>query len=69
MKEVVSVAVLASKEGFNVYDLADGHTIKMKTVVLDVVRVEGVKDELGNPVYHVQHRVLMTAAPTEAKGE
>ena len=64
-REAVSVEVEQASEVFNTYRLADGNTIRLKTVVLDVVKIVDVKDDLGNPVYQVQHRVLMTVKPSE----
>jgi hypothetical protein len=62
-KEATPVEVEEARESFNSYRLADGNTIKLKTVVLDVVKLVGQQDEQGNPVYLVQHKVLMTVVP------
>ena len=67
-KEGVQVSVEESHEELNTYRLSDGNTIRLKTVVLDVVQIDNMKDELGNPVYHIQYRVVMTVFPAEKQG-
>lgn len=52
--EATEVEFLTRKEDFNEYQLVDGPTIRMKTVVTDIVRIEGEKDPDGNPVYQVR---------------
>jgi len=52
--EATEVEFLTRKEDFNEYQLTDGTVIKMKTVVTDVVKIEGEVDPEGNPVYQVR---------------
>ncbi|MBA7679277.1 hypothetical protein ES703_87566 [subsurface metagenome] len=41
-------------EEWNEYDLEDGSTIRMKTIVSEVVRVPDAYDQENNPVYVVK---------------
>jgi len=38
-------------ESFNIYQLADGTILKLKTVLLEVVRLNGEYGPTGEPVY------------------
>ncbi|MGD1153506.1 MAG: hypothetical protein ABR911_11640 [Syntrophales bacterium] len=44
------------KEGWNIYKLADGTRVKLKSVVASIIRLDEY-DPLGNPLY------LVNAAP------
>jgi hypothetical protein len=48
------------KEGWNIYKLQDGTTLKLKTVISSIIRLKGEYDGAGNPVY------LVNAAPAIA---
>ena len=52
--EALSVRFKSVKEEWNEYDLEDGTTLRMKTVVSDIVRVDDHYDQEGNPVYLVK---------------
>jgi len=41
------------KEHWNVYKLADGSTLKVKLILVNVVRSRDQYDSLGNPIYGV----------------
>jgi hypothetical protein len=47
-------------EAWNVYDLADGSTIKAKTVVMGIVRINGKWDGNGDPIYAFRTQQLST---------
>ena len=42
------------KEDWNEYQLMDGSIVRMKLVVSEILRIEGVYDKEGNPVYHIK---------------
>ena len=42
------------KEDWNEYQLMDGTVIKMKLVVSEIFRIEGMYDEAGTPVYQIK---------------
>lgn len=58
-------------EGWRDYKLEDGTTLKVKTVVNKVFRIEGMYNELGEPVYEIstQNLVRATKVPEDVKGE
>jgi hypothetical protein len=65
-KEVVaeSVDFEADKEQWSTYILHDGSQLKVKAVVTEVARLEGVFDQKGDPVYMIQaSQVMHVSAP------
>lgn len=48
---LVPVPVVSAQEYWNQYVLEDGSSIKMKSVVSEVLRLEGARDGDGNLVY------------------
>jgi hypothetical protein len=55
------------REEYNSYKLADGSTIRMKTVVTNIIRTEEFTPE-GEPVYIINSQnVLVAHVPDELK--
>jgi hypothetical protein len=55
-------------ENFSIYNLADGTTIKLKTVLLEVVRVVGEYGPTGDPVYvFTAQQIVNTVSPEALK--
>lgn len=68
-KTVTVVSADSSQEYWNQYLLSDGTVLKLKTVVKDVVRVDGEYDGNGNPIYAVNSvNVLASSCPENLKG-
>ena len=44
-------------------EVEDGTTIMMKTVVVDVVRIDGKYDETGKPVYAIKSTNIIRVVP------
>lgn len=61
MRDAVSVEAVNSKEPWTEYELEDGSTLKIRTVLLDCLRVEDEYDADGNPVYMLKANGIMTA--------
>jgi len=57
------------KEEWNVYKLADGTTLKVKLVLVNVVRSRDKYDPLGNPLYGItsQNVVKVLNVPEKRK--
>ena len=57
------------KEEWNIYKLADGSTLKVKLVLVNVVRSRDNYDSLGNPIYGItsQNIVKVLSAPKKLK--
>lgn len=56
------------REEWNEYDLEDGTTIRLKSVVSEIVRVEGEFDRENNPIYLVRSgNVLVVKSPDNLK--
>lgn len=51
-------------EGWNNYQLDDGTTMKIKTVLLNVARLDEF-DQQGNPVYTFQAQQIVAINPPE----
>jgi len=67
--DALSLRFKTIKEDWNEYDLEDGTTLRMKSVVSDIVRVEGQYDQENNPVYLVKasNLVVVTSPDTLKK--
>ena len=66
--EATDIGFRQVREDWNEYELQDGTTLRMKTVVSDIVRVEGEYDNEGNPIYVVKSgNVLVVKAPDHLK--
>ena len=48
------------KEDWNEYQLMDGTVIKMKLVVSEIFRIDGMYDDVGNPVYQIKSTNVAT---------
>ena len=68
VEEAVRVGFEADKETWNYYVLDDGTTMKMKTVVSDVVRLLSTCRQDGEPIYMVKStNIVETIAPEHLK--
>lgn len=55
-------------ENWNEYLLDDGTVVSLKLVVTEVVRIDSLKDDLGQPVYMVKSsNVMNVSAPDESE--
>jgi len=56
------------KEDWNEYQLMDGTVIKMKLVVSEIFRIDGMYDDVGNPVYQIKSTNLpVVRSPDDLK--
>jgi hypothetical protein len=67
-REVIaeSVDFESDKEQWSTYILHDGSTLKVKAVVTEVARLQGVYDQKGDPVYMVQASQVMSVTAPES---
>lgn len=66
--DAVEVAVEEATERWTDLKLADGTEIRIKTVVIAVVRVEGQYDQDGNPMYQIKaNQIMIATAPPELR--
>lgn len=66
--DATEVEFQTRKEDWNEYQLMDGSVIKMKLVVSEIFRIEGVYDNEGNPVYHIKSaNVPLVRSPDNLK--
>lgn len=47
------------KEGWNIYQIGDGSTLKMRTVVAEIIRVDGEYTDAGEPIYTVKSTSIL----------
>lgn len=68
--EAVDVDFDVESEPWATYKLSDGTTLKVRTTVTGVIRLEGEHDQIGNPAYNVSHTTLIRVvnAPKNLKG-
>ena len=63
-----SVEFETDRENWNSYILHDGTELKLKSVVSEIMRVEGAYGPNGDPLYMVQaSNIVVTAAPDSLK--
>jgi hypothetical protein len=55
----------ASAENFNNYSLADGTSMKLKTILLEVVRVVGEYGPTGDPIYVFTAQQIVNIVPPD----
>ena len=60
--EATSVDVVQSDERWIEYLLGDGAVVRFKPVLTKVLKVEGVFDREGNPVYVMHHSNVMSVS-------
>jgi len=58
--EGTEVAFETIHEEWSIYRLADGTTLKFKTVVANILRLDGEYNDAGDPVYTINSRNLVT---------
>jgi hypothetical protein len=64
MRDATVVEFETDKENFSTYILHDGTSLKIKAVLTEVVRIEGVYQPNGDPVYGVSAaQVVAVNAP------
>ena len=67
--DAVQVDFETSVEPWTAYMLSDGSTIKIRTSIKNVMRLEGEFDNGGNPVYMVSTDVVMRVVKSKMHGE
>ena len=68
LKDAELIEVLEQKEPWSIYELADGTTLKAKTVVAEIWRLENEFDDEGNPAYIVRATPMVNiVAPDELR--
>ena len=68
LRDAVEVHVNQSTELWNTYLLDDGTTLKFKSIMVEVLRIEGMYDPDGNPLYATKTQTLAVAdAPPHLK--
>lgn len=64
-RDAIELGFRNTGEYFNEYLLDDGSVIRFKAVVTSVLRVEGVYDAAGAPVYLVESQNVLKVSPTD----
>ncbi|MDP2954107.1 MAG: hypothetical protein Q8O76_12415 [Chloroflexota bacterium] len=66
--DAIEVKFRTLKEEWNEYDLDDGSTVKMKTIVAEILRLEGQYDNEGNPAYYIKSgNIVVAKSPDHLK--
>ncbi len=61
-RDAVEVDFKVVKEDWNEYNLDDGTRIKLKPVAAAIIRIPGLFDNEGNPVYVVKSSNVMSVS-------
>ena len=67
-KETVDATVMSVQEGgehWNEYLLGDGSVIRMKTVVTEVLKLDGKFDPEGHPIYMIKSAQVVAVSPSD----
>lgn len=60
------IAVTRSTEQYSDVELGDGAIIRLKATASEALRLDDMKDEDGNPVYHLKiHTIISLHQPPE----
>ncbi len=66
--EATEIGFRASGEYWNEYLLDDGTVVKIKVVVTDAMRLDGMYDPEGQPLYVVKsNNIMSVSAPEELR--
>ena len=62
-QEVIAdvMEVIQDNEKWSEYQLKDGTVVRIKTVVLKIMKLRGIKDEQGNQSYAVNSKLIVSA--------
>lgn len=67
-REGVDISFKTRKEEWNEYELMDGTIIRMKVIVSEVIRLDNLYDNEGNPRYIAKSaNMLVVKAPENLK--
>jgi hypothetical protein len=66
IRDAVAVDFEPEKETFSTYILHDGTALKLKAVLTEVLRIEGVYAPNGDPVYMIQAAQIMSVSAPES---
>jgi len=66
MVDATIVDFEVDKENFSTYILHDGTTLKIKPVLLEVLRMDGVYQPNGDPVYGVNAQQVVAVVANES---
>ncbi len=64
--DATEVEFQTRKEDWNEYQLMDGTVIKMKLVVSEIFRIDGVYDKEGTPAYQIKSTNLPVVKSPDA---
>lgn len=65
LKDATLVDVIESKEPWAEYQLSDGSSIKIKSMLMEVWRVKDEYDNDGNPMYLLKSSNVMNITPAD----
>jgi hypothetical protein len=66
IRDAVTVDFEPEREVFSTYILHDGSALKLKAVLTEVMRVEGVHAPNGDPIYLIQAAQIMSVSAPDS---
>lgn len=63
--DVIEMPFQTGAEHWNEYVVNDGTVIRLKTVVTDILKVEGHFDASGNPAYFLRSSQVVSVSPSD----
>lgn len=64
-QEGTEVGFRPEGEYFNEYLLDDGTVLRTKNVLVEVIRLDGVYDDEGKPIYAMKSNAVMVVSPPD----
>jgi hypothetical protein len=66
LREATLIPVRSAQEQWNEYLLEDETILRMKLIVAEVYRIDGMYTADGDPVYHIKSSTIASAITPEA---
>jgi hypothetical protein len=63
--DIIEMPFQTGAEHWNEYVVNDGTVIRLKTVVTDVLKIEGQFDASGNPAYFLKSSQVVSISPSD----
>lgn len=63
--DTIEMPFQTGAEHWNEYVVNDGSVIRLKTVVTDILKVDGQFDANGNPAYFVKSSQVISVSPSD----
>lgn len=67
--EAIEMPFQTGAEHWNEYVLNDGSVVRLKSVVTEILKLDGKKDAEGNPIYVLKSTNIVSVSPSDRAKE